>query len=107
MISQPCSLLIPQQVRLKCIRTLTSVYQHKDRRVSTPFIHDLAPPIIQHLLSAGGKGRPHSEADLALVLEGLRLVEALVTLAEEDTREWSSLSLVWSLDRVFFLQALT
>ena len=71
------------QVRLKCVQTLTSIYQHPDRSVSTPFIHMMAPPVIEHLISVGTK-RPQIDTELAIVTEGIRMVETLVALTDEN-----------------------
>lgn len=77
--------LSSEQIQLKCIQTLSSIYQLADREVATPYIHSVGGPIIEHLLGAGGVNRPSTELQLAVTLEGVRMLETLVALAEDST----------------------
>ena len=71
------------QVRLKCVQSVCSIYQHPDKDVSTPFIHAIAPGVMNHLLALGPK-RPTDDVELTLTLEGIRMVETLTASADEQ-----------------------
>jgi len=73
------------QVRLKCIQSLISVCQHADRSVSTAFIHAVALPILERLIEHTAGDKPCSEPEMLIVVEGMKLAEVLVSLAEEQT----------------------
>ncbi len=70
------------QVRLRCVQSACSIFQHPDRDVSTPFIHAVAPPVMNHLLALGSE-RPADDLELTLTLEGVRMVEILTAGADE------------------------
>nr|XP_033808052.1 HEAT repeat-containing protein 5A isoform X2 [Geotrypetes seraphini] len=72
-------------VQLKCYQLLLSLFLHPNRSVSAPYIHSLASPIVMKLRAAE-KQKPESTAELQVVLEGIKILEALVTLAEEQHR---------------------
>ncbi|XP_049284271.1 HEAT repeat-containing protein 5B isoform X3 [Anopheles funestus] len=73
-------------VRLKCVQTMRSIFANGELKVSTPYIHALAPRLIEHLYSEQARN-PTNEQELALVLEGITTVEALIALAEPQNRE--------------------
>jgi len=73
------------QVRLKCIQSLISVCQHADRCVSTVLIHAVALPILEQLIQHATADKPCQDSEVAIIIEGMRLAEALVCLAEEQT----------------------
>ncbi|XP_053671302.1 HEAT repeat-containing protein 5B isoform X1 [Anopheles nili] len=72
-------------VRLKCVQTMRSIFANGELKVSTPYIHALAPRLIEHLYSEEARN-PASEQELALVLEGITTVETLIALAEPQNR---------------------
>ncbi|XP_035900169.1 HEAT repeat-containing protein 5B isoform X2 [Anopheles stephensi] len=72
-------------VRLKCVQTMRSIFANGELRVSTPYIHALAPRLIEHLYSEQARN-PANEQELALVLEGITTVETLIALAEPQNR---------------------
>uniref|UniRef100_A0A182NZG0 HEAT repeat-containing protein 5A n=1 Tax=Anopheles epiroticus TaxID=199890 RepID=A0A182NZG0_9DIPT len=72
-------------VRLKCVQTMRSIFANGELRVSTPYIHALAPRLIEHLYSEQARN-PTNEHELALVLEGITTVETLIALAEPQNR---------------------
>ncbi|XP_050067874.1 HEAT repeat-containing protein 5B [Anopheles maculipalpis] len=73
-------------VRLKCVQTMRSIFANCELRVSTPYIHALAPRLIEHLYTEQASN-PANEQELALVLEGVTTVETLIALAEPQNRE--------------------
>ncbi|KAK2175422.1 hypothetical protein NP493_734g02011 [Ridgeia piscesae] len=73
------------EVRLKCLQTLGSICQLPDNCLSTPFIHGVVPAVIEFLLGVP-RSRPSTDPELAVALEGVRLMESLVALAEDNTR---------------------
>ena len=81
------------QVRLKTLQTLTSIFLHPDRAVSTLYIHALSPKVIE-FLTAMASSRPGSEVELSLSVEGIKMVETLVAIAEEDVRKYSYCSFI-------------
>ncbi|XP_052870184.1 HEAT repeat-containing protein 5B isoform X2 [Anopheles cruzii] len=72
-------------VRLKCIQTIRSLFANCELKVSTPYIHALAPRLIEQLYSEQSRN-PTNEHELALVLEGITTVETLIALAEPQNR---------------------
>jgi hypothetical protein len=68
-------------VRLKCIQTIRSVFLNADLMTATPYIHAIAPRIIENLYTDNTKN-PKDEIELAMILESITTVDALITLAE-------------------------
>ena len=59
--------------------------QHGNRSVSTVFIHAIALPILDQLIQHATAKKPLQDADVQIIIEGMRLAEVLVSLAEEQT----------------------
>ncbi|TKC44690.1 hypothetical protein EI555_001816 [Monodon monoceros] len=72
-------------VQAKCYQLLLSVFQHSNRALSTPYIHSLAPIVVEKL-KAVEKNRPASNTELLAVQEGIKVLETLVALGEEHNR---------------------
>ncbi|XP_017860243.1 PREDICTED: HEAT repeat-containing protein 5B isoform X4 [Drosophila arizonae] len=68
-------------VKLKCIETTRSIFTKADLKTATPYIHALAPRIIESLYSESSK-TPTSELELQVTLESIVTVEQLIELAE-------------------------
>lgn len=62
------------------------VFSHQDRAVATPYIHALAPRVIEYLYSEESR-KISSEAHLSLTLESIRTVDTLVSIAEPKNRK--------------------
>ena len=75
------------QVQARCYQLLLSVFQQSSRAVSTPYIHALAPVVVEKL-RAVERCRPASPAELQGVQEGVRALEGLVAMGDEQNREW-------------------
>lgn len=73
-------------VRLRCVQTLRGIFVNAELRVARPYIHALAPRIVEALCAPGAR-EPHSEAELAVTLEGVQTVESLIVLAEPQNRK--------------------
>lgn len=78
------------QVQLKCIQSLTSICQHSDRQIFSPFVHKVVLPIVNYLASVGkdSNGGTIDEPRLAVVIDGIRLMETMLTVAEEQHSEY-------------------
>ncbi|KAJ8983314.1 hypothetical protein NQ317_010852 [Molorchus minor] len=72
-------------VRLKCVKTLKSLFAHQDRTVATPYIHTLAPQLVEFLYSDSAK-KLYSEDELSVTVETIVTVESLIELAEPHNR---------------------
>ncbi|XP_075452758.1 HEAT repeat-containing protein 5B isoform X5 [Ascaphus truei] len=72
-------------VQAKCYQLLLSVFQHSNRALSTPYIHSLAPIMVENLKAVERK-RPHNNTELLAVQEGIKVLETLVALGEEKNR---------------------
>nr|XP_040127081.1 HEAT repeat-containing protein 5B isoform X2 [Ictidomys tridecemlineatus] len=72
-------------VQAKCYQLLLSVFQHSNRALSTPYIHSLAPIVVEKL-KAVERNRPASNNELLAVQEGIKVLETLVALGEEQNR---------------------
>jgi len=60
---------------------MRTIFSTPDRSVATPYIHALAPRLIEFLYSETSK-QLASDAEMSLTLESIQTVEALITLAE-------------------------
>ncbi|KAM8946642.1 HEAT repeat-containing protein 5B isoform 2-T2 [Pelodytes ibericus] len=72
-------------VQAKCYQLLLSVFQHPNRALSTPYIHALAPIMVENLKLVERK-RPSQPAELMAVQEGIKVLATLVALGEEKNR---------------------
>ncbi|XP_058822111.1 HEAT repeat-containing protein 5B isoform X2 [Topomyia yanbarensis] len=73
-------------VRLKCVQTMRSIFVNTDLKVSTPYIHALAPRLIETLYTQSNRS-PQNDIELAFILEGISTLEALIALAEPQNQE--------------------
>lgn len=73
-------------VKVKCIQTMRSIFVSTDLKVATPYIHALAPRVIEGLYTEKAKS-PSNELELAMILESVTTVEALISLAEPQNRK--------------------
>ncbi|XP_059157278.1 HEAT repeat-containing protein 5B-like isoform X2 [Physella acuta] len=72
-------------MRQKCVEALMSILSQKDKSVAVPFIHNMAPRIIEHLnLVATQVSSSHQ--DLQLLTMELDCIEKLVSLADDSKR---------------------
>ncbi|XP_072293434.1 HEAT repeat-containing protein 5B isoform X2 [Eucyclogobius newberryi] len=69
----------------RCYQLLLSVFQHCSRALSTPYIHTLAPILVEKL-KAAETNRPQTNAELQAIQEGIRVLELLVGMGEEQNR---------------------
>ncbi|KAK7148026.1 hypothetical protein R3I93_012360 [Phoxinus phoxinus] len=69
----------------RCYQLLLSVFQHPCRSLSAPYIHTLAPVLVEQLRSVE-QNRPSSPAELQAVQDGVKVLEGLVAMAEEHNR---------------------
>ncbi|XP_066552575.1 HEAT repeat-containing protein 5B isoform X2 [Amia ocellicauda] len=72
-------------VQAKCYQLLLSVFQHSNRALSTPYIHALAPLMVEKL-KAVERSRPGTSMELQAVQEGIKVLENLVAMGEEQNR---------------------
>uniref|UniRef100_A0AAX7UVX2 HEAT repeat-containing protein 5A n=1 Tax=Astatotilapia calliptera TaxID=8154 RepID=A0AAX7UVX2_ASTCA len=72
-------------VQARCYQLLLSVFQHSSRALSTPYIHALAPLMVEKL-KAVERSRPGTAAELQAVQEGIRVLENLVGMGEDQNR---------------------
>lgn len=82
-----CFLSGSPMVRLKCVQTMRSIFVNTDLKVSTPYIHALAPRLIETLFAEASRN-PQTDIELAFTLEGITTLESLVALAEPQNREY-------------------
>jgi hypothetical protein len=60
---------------------MRTIFAHPDRNVATPYIHALAPRLVEFLYSETSKHLA-SDIELSFTLESIQTVETLITLAE-------------------------
>ncbi|XP_049821749.1 HEAT repeat-containing protein 5B isoform X2 [Aethina tumida] len=72
-------------VKLKCVKMLKSLFSHPDRAVATPYIHTLAPQLVEFLYSDSAR-KINSDGELSVTLEAIVTIESLVGLAEPQNR---------------------
>ncbi|KAH8277338.1 hypothetical protein KR026_009228, partial [Drosophila bipectinata] len=68
-------------VKLRCIETTRSIFAQAELKTATPYIHALAPRIIESLYAESSKA-PSNELELQVTLESIVTVEQLIDLAE-------------------------
>lgn len=76
-------------VKVKCIQTMRSIFLSTDLKVATPYIHALAPRVIEGLYTEKAKN-PTTELELAMILESVTTVETLISLAEPQNRKFNA-----------------
>ncbi|XP_013379521.1 HEAT repeat-containing protein 5B-like isoform X2 [Lingula anatina] len=91
-VQQPCVDIFKEawqsqndKIILTCVQTLASLFQHPDRELSTPYIHQLGPAILENMPSFS-KNRPSSDVKLNIAKESIHLLEGLVAAAEDNNR---------------------
>ncbi|XP_043481711.1 HEAT repeat-containing protein 5B isoform X2 [Leptopilina heterotoma] len=72
-------------IKLKCAQTLRTIFQHPDLSISTPYIHALAPRIVEFLYSESSK-QVTNDSELSFTLECIMSIEGLIALAEPTNR---------------------
>lgn len=70
-----------------CVETMRRILAHPDRSVATPYIHALAPRVIEYLHKEESR-RITSDDQLELTLESIETVDTLVSLAEPKNSEF-------------------
>lgn len=71
---------------MQSLETLRRVFGHVDRAVAAPYIHALAPRVLELLYTEQSR-RPSSELELKVSIESIRTVEALVGLTQPSHRK--------------------
>uniref|UniRef100_A0A2H6NE10 Uncharacterized protein n=2 Tax=Micrurus carvalhoi TaxID=3147026 RepID=A0A2H6NE10_9SAUR len=72
-------------VQLKCYQLLLSIFQCPNPAVSYPYIHSLISSVVVKLQETE-KNKPENSAELKVVQEGIKVVAAVIALAEEEHR---------------------
>lgn len=60
------------------------MFQHSHHTVWLPFLHSVVPPILEYLLNVHKTGIA-SELHFAIIIDGVRMTEQLVVLADGAT----------------------
>ncbi|XP_053140311.1 HEAT repeat-containing protein 5A isoform X2 [Hemicordylus capensis] len=72
-------------VQLKCYQLLLTIFQYPNRAISYCYIHSLASSIVGKLQETE-KAKPENSAELKVIQEGIKVVAAVIALAEEEHR---------------------
>ncbi|XP_008565380.1 PREDICTED: HEAT repeat-containing protein 5A, partial [Galeopterus variegatus] len=72
-------------VQIKTYQLLHSIFQYPNPAVSYPYIYSLASSIVEKLQEID-KRKPEDTSELQIFQEGIKVLEALVTVAEEQHR---------------------
>ncbi|XP_045425121.1 HEAT repeat-containing protein 5A isoform X6 [Lemur catta] len=72
-------------VQIKTYQLLHSIFQYPNPAVSYPYIYSLASSIVEKLQEID-KRKPENTTELQIFQEGIKVLEALVTIAEEHHR---------------------
>lgn len=88
-------------VKIKCIQTIRSIFVNADIKVATPYIHALAPRVIEGLYNPNTK-YPKNEHELNVCLESITTVEALIALAEPQNRKFNIIFLFKIIENKIF-----
>lgn len=71
---------------MKTCQLLHSIFQYPKPAISYPYIYSLASSIVERLQEIDRR-KPEDATELQLCQEGIKLLEALVSIAEEEHRE--------------------
>ena len=77
------------QDRLKCVEAVSTILKHEDKMVPVPYIHLLAPRIIDHLNSSAAV--KSSKLTKTLIVSEMDCLERLVSFAEESRRKYANI----------------
>ncbi|KAM6201344.1 HEAT repeat-containing protein 5A [Rhynchocyon petersi] len=72
-------------VQIKTYQLLLSIFQYPNPAISYPYIYSLASAIVEKLQEID-KRKPEDTTELQIFQEGIKVLEALVTVAEEKHR---------------------
>ncbi|XP_048217876.1 HEAT repeat-containing protein 5A isoform X3 [Perognathus longimembris pacificus] len=72
-------------VQIKTYQLLHSIFQYPNPAVSYPYIYSLASSVMEKLQEID-KRKPEDTVELQIFQEGIKVLEALVTIAEEQHR---------------------
>lgn len=75
-------------VKVKCIQTMRSIFVNAELKTATPYIHALAPRIVEGLYAPNSK-YPKNEHELSVTTESITTVEALIALAEPQNSKYT------------------
>ncbi|XP_032821133.2 HEAT repeat-containing protein 5B isoform X4 [Petromyzon marinus] len=73
------------KVQFKCCQILVSVFQHQNRALAVPYIHAIAPLLVEQLQKVE-HNKPEAAPELQAVQEGVRVLATLVAVAEDQNR---------------------
>lgn len=68
------------------MQTLRTIFLHPERHISTPYIHALAPRLVEYLYSEKSK-QVANDMELTFTLECISTVETLIGLADLPNRK--------------------
>ena len=77
--------LCPLQIRIKSVGVVCEIFEKADRSVSTPFIHALAPRILEFLYSSEAKN-VQTKPQLELTIESIRAIQILVQIVDSPEK---------------------
>ncbi|XP_043929761.1 HEAT repeat-containing protein 5A isoform X2 [Protopterus annectens] len=72
-------------VLMKCYQLMLSIFQHPNKAVSSLYILSLAPTIVRKFQDVEKRG-PDSFAEFQAIQEGIKLMEAVISAADEQNR---------------------
>lgn len=73
-------------VKLKSIQIITSIFINSSLEVSSPYVHALAPRIIEQLYCLETKN-PRDDIDVSCILESIAAIETLISLVDPKNRK--------------------
>ncbi|CAG2165004.1 unnamed protein product, partial [Oppiella nova] len=77
------------KVQLKCIQTIRAIFEHSNSKVSVPYIHILAPRMIEVLNNLVKYIKTNdiiSQMECEIVLELFQTLEVLIEMAQQDKK---------------------
>jgi len=80
-------------VRIKSVTLVCEIFEKADRSVSTPFIHALAPRILEFLYSEEARN-VQTKAQLDLTLECIRAIQILVQVVDASEKRIQMLTMI-------------
>ena len=75
---------------MKCLKTVSKIFTHKEKSISYSYIHSLAPGVISLLNNEIDSSLLNklTKAKYRLIINGLEIIRLLVELAEKSKFSW-------------------
>lgn len=76
------------QIQVKCLQTMQLIFRHDSKRVTVPYIHALAPRVVESLIRETTQPMANISTDTYdVIMNQLIVLEILIEMAEAGKSE--------------------